>query len=257
MHRSRAPLLLLFAVLAFGDARGARAQEQPVVVAPAAGVASEAPDPEMRALLQSLPRDQRRAVVRELRSQPAGEREAWRKRFLAQPAELRPKQIDEWTAQRNAVREELRALPPADRRELREKLAAMKPEERKELREQVSHLKEMSPEERSALRERIAQLATSTPEERARLQANMERWEKMPPAGASGCARAGGASEPTPAERTDPARARSESSAEPGAAPGCAGGRGCAILGRWASDSSTSPTSSRTEERPTRVCRRP
>jgi len=181
MTRSRALPLLLFAALAFaGAAQDAHAQRDPLVVAQA--VAKHPPDPEMRALLESLPRDQRRAVVREMRSQPPGERTAWRKNFLAQSAEARQKQIDEWTAQRNAVREEVMALPKADRQGLRARLRQMKPEERKQLRDQVSRLQQMTPEERQELRERVSRMATSTPAERARIEANLERWNTMSPA---------------------------------------------------------------------------
>jgi hypothetical protein len=178
---SRALPLLLFAALAFADVRGARAEGETLVVAQA--VAPEpAPEPEMGALLKSLPRDQRRAVVREMRNQPVRDRADWRKSFLAQSPAARQKQIEDWTALRNALHEEVMAMPRAERQALRERLAAMKPEERKQLRAQLSHLQQMSPEERSELRERVSRMATSTPAERARLEKNLERWNTMSPA---------------------------------------------------------------------------
>lgn len=180
-HRSRAWLLLLLAALAFGDVREARAQDEPLVVAQAFG-ARQKPDLAMRALLESLPREQRRAVVREMRGQPAAEREAWRKAFLAQPPEARQKQIEAWTANQQPAQGAPKTSPSADGTALRERLAAMSAEEREQLREQIAQLQELSPEERSALGERVARMTTATAAERARLDANLARWETLSPA---------------------------------------------------------------------------
>jgi hypothetical protein len=194
-HRTRALPLLLFAVLAISIERDARAEE-PLVVAQIVA-AEPTPDPQMRELLESLPRDQRRAVVRELRNQPAGERAAWRKNFLAQPPAARQQQIEVWTAQRGAVGEE---APRADRQALREQLAAMKPEERKQLRSQIAQLQQMSPEERARLEANLARWKTLSPAERDRMRARWRRFQQLPAAERERILQARNATQDAPSE---------------------------------------------------------
>jgi hypothetical protein len=178
MRRTRALLLLAFAALAFGDSRDARAQHAPLVVAQAFGV-KQTPDPAMRALLESLPRAQRRAVIREMRSQPTAERAAWRERFLAQPPSAQQQQIDAWVAKHGTARTEPRPSSFADGAALRERLASMHSEELLELRDTVAQLQQLSAPERSALSDRLARIAAANADERARFDAKLARWEAL------------------------------------------------------------------------------